>query len=283
MPHAQSGVTEQTWRNMILDAAVVYVNYGEPNERILGATNGGATFGWQEFNMRSPEIDGLKGPIKGASRITRAVPKIDVNLVEWNLQALAFSFPGVDIVTENGVATIRRSRRLMLDEDYPNNIAMVGTQSGTGEAVVMMLKNPMVMEGTEFPTTQNSEATATVSFVGHYDPQNPEDEPWEIHYPVGDATPAAFTVGQWSVSDDGSGGDITITLSALPDPGDSAITNVQYRLDGGAAVSLSGFALTAYSVSSLTDDQQYGVQVRAVNAEGPGAWSDTKTVTPTGA
>lgn len=178
-----SGVTPQTWENMIIDSAVAYVNYGLPDERILGATNGGITFGWEAFNVRTPEIDGLKGRLAGVSRITEASPQIVVNLVEFSLENFQLAFPGIDVQTQGGFTHITRSGRVIPIEEYPENLAMVGTQSGTGNPVIIMIKRPMVVSGAEIPTADDSEATAALTFVGHYDPSDPEVEPWEIIMP----------------------------------------------------------------------------------------------------
>ena len=94
--------------------------------------------------------------------------------------------------------------------------------------------------------------------------------------------PDAFTAGQWSVADDGTNGDATITITTLPADNGSAITALEYRLNGGAAVSLGGTTTGAYGISGLTDGVSTNVQVRAVNANGSGGWSDTKSVTSTG-
>jgi hypothetical protein len=69
----------------------------------------------------------------------------------------------------------------------------------------------------------------------------------------------------------------------LPDDGGSAITDLEYQLDGGAWVSLAGTTTGAYPVSGLVDDQEYDVAIRAVNALGGGTASATKAVTPTSA
>lgn len=205
-----TGVTAETWRSLILDAAVVYVNYGEPDQSVLGATNGGVTFGWEEFEVRSPEIDGIKGRLAGASRITRASPQVVVSLVEWKLSAIQLAFPGSDVVIAGGVATLTRSGRTIPIEEYPKNIAMVGTQSGTGNPVVAMIMRPMVVDGAEIPTEDESESTADLTFVGHYDPLNPELEPWEIRWPL---APSGLTLNQLvvnpaSVSGDAEQGDV---------------------------------------------------------------------------
>lgn len=94
--------------------------------------------------------------------------------------------------------------------------------------------------------------------------------------------PDAFTAGQWSVADAGTSGDATIAITTLPANNGSAITALEYRLNGGAAASLGGATTGSYGISGLTDGSATNVQVRAVNANGAGLWSDTKSVTATG-
>lgn len=100
-----------------------------------------------------------------------------------------------------------------------------------------------------------------------------------------DSVPAAFTAGQWSVTDTTEGGEIEVTVSELPSDGGSAITAVQYSLDGGAFTAFSTPLSTTgtRTITGLTDDQEYDIQLRAVNAIGNGAASDIKQVTPTAA
>lgn len=103
------------------------------------------------------------------------------------------------------------------------------------------------------------------------------------------ATPTAFTAPlqfseeQWSVNNDATGGDITITITGLPENGGSAITALEYRVDAGSWVSLGGTTTGSYGVSGLTDTVQVSITVRAVNAIGNGAASTGKNVTPTAA
>ena len=95
--------------------------------------------------------------------------------------------------------------------------------------------------------------------------------------------PAQFGTGDWSVADAGTGGDITITVTTLPDDGGSALTDLEYQIDGGSWVSLGDTATGDYPVSGLTDDVEVDVAIRAVNAVGAGTASATKAVTPTAA
>jgi len=99
--------------------------------------------------------------------------------------------------------------------------------------------------------------------------------------PAPTTAPEAFGPGQWSLADTEAGGTLALTVAALPADGGAAITGLEYRLDGGAAVALPGIAPGSYQIAGLTDDQAYDVQLRALNAEGAGGWSDVKTATPT--
>lgn len=93
--------------------------------------------------------------------------------------------------------------------------------------------------------------------------------------------PSAFTVGQWSVSDAATGGTATVTISALPSNGGSAITAIQYKAGAGAWTN-SGISSTGtFNITGLTNGAAVNVLIRAVNAIGNGADSDTKSVTPT--
>ena len=90
------------------------------------------------------------------------------------------------------------------------------------------------------------------------------------------SAPSAFVSGNCSLTagDEQAG----VVISALPNNGGSAITDIEYRLDGGSWVSSGG--TTSFTITGLTNDQEYDVELRAVNAIGAGAASDMKSVTP---
>ncbi len=95
------------------------------------------------------------------------------------------------------------------------------------------------------------------------------------------AAPAGFTA---------TSGDTQAEL-AWTDPGDSGITKYQSRHKAGTSFSDgddslwtdiddSGASTTSHTVTGLTNGTAYVFQIRAVNAGGPGAASDTATATP---
>lgn len=75
-------------------------------------------------------------------------------------------------------------------------------------------------------------------------------------------------------------GDGSLTVSAtLGSTGGSAVTSVEYRLNGGTWTA-SGGTSGSFTISGLTNGTAYAVEVRAVNAVGNGAASNSLSATP---
>lgn len=78
--------------------------------------------------------------------------------------------------------------------------------------------------------------------------------------------PEPFADIDWSVAR----GDqqAVVTISSLPADNGTTITDVEYRLNGSAWVSSGG--TTNFTITGLTNGTTYGIQLRAVNANGGG-------------
>lgn len=83
--------------------------------------------------------------------------------------------------------------------------------------------------------------------------------------------PDAFVTGDWS--EDGNG---DITISTLPADNFDDLTDIEYRVNVGAAQSFGATTTGTYSTGASVGDV---LEIRAVNSLGAGAWSDDKTVT----
>ena len=79
-------------------------------------------------------------------------------------------------------------------------------------------------------------------------------------------------------------GDASVTLT-WDNPSNSSITRYEYSVDSGSwtAVPSSDASTVTHTVTSLTNGTSYTFQVRAVNANGDGAASDSVTATPVAA
>lgn len=94
------------------------------------------------------------------------------------------------------------------------------------------------------------------------------------------SAPAAFTVLQWGLAPITGG--LRFTINSLPADGGSAITALQYRLNGGAWTAFSAATTGTYDITGLPATL-HTAEVRAVNAVDAGATSDTKSETPAAA
>ncbi|MGI3168379.1 hypothetical protein ACRARG_04455 [Pseudooceanicola sp. C21-150M6] len=90
--------------------------------------------------------------------------------------------------------------------------------------------------------------------------------------------PDAFESGDWTLTNAGDGDALTVGISSLPDNGGATITDIEYRVDGGTWTSSGG--TSGFDITGLTEDVEVDVEIRAVNAEGEGDPSDTKSETP---
>lgn len=121
--------------------------------------------------------------------------------------------------------------------------------------------------------------------AGSYQVRREAASSWSAAVTVSAAAtvPAAFGAGQWALADAATGGALSVTVSALPSDGGSALTAIQYRVNSGAwtafAPALAGTGTR--TITGLANGSAQTVELRAVNAVGAGADSDDKSATPT--
>ena len=181
------GITTETVKRFILDAGAVYLNLGEASEVLLGATRGGNVF-LVEQNIRTMEVDGARGPVKGARRIIAVRARITANLLEIDADALVKILPGsaktdypsAEAKTHDSIKRIRD----IIDGDYLTNVAIVGKISGADEDFIGIVKEALSDENMELTTADKEEGVIAVTFTGHFDPANLSEEPWEIRFPL---------------------------------------------------------------------------------------------------
>jgi len=179
------GITDDTYRRLIIDAGAVYLNYGETDERLIGATRGGNSFA-VETEYREMVVDGAKGPVKGSRRITRVVAKLTANIIEFTPEVWVLMFPGStqeDYPEVTPTHTQIKRALAISDDDYPVNIALVGQVSGSEDAIVCIINNPLVDSNIEVGMADNDEGVVAVTFTAHFDPDTLDTEPWEIRWP----------------------------------------------------------------------------------------------------
>lgn len=181
------GITTETVKNFMVGAGAVYINFGEEDERLLGATSGGNSFSIEQ-DVREAEPDGRPGPVKGMRDIVEVRPRLSVSLMEMSAQNFQMAIAGSTITPypDATAAThdeITRSRQLNIDTDYIKNVALVGKVKGSEQPAVFMIENGLQDENIELGTEDREEAVLEVTFTGHFDPASMDKEPWSILFP----------------------------------------------------------------------------------------------------
>lgn len=184
-----TGITPTSVSKFVVDAGAVYLNYGETDERLLGATRGGATFEIEQ-EIRTIEIDGSKGATMGARRVTGINAKITANLMELSTENLMVALAGsTSTLTDDTGAVgtthnnITRAAEIT-DASFVTNIALVGKVMGKTENFVGIIFNALSDGGFSMETSDKDEVVLEVQFTAHYDPANMALEPWAIRNPV---------------------------------------------------------------------------------------------------
>jgi hypothetical protein len=183
-----SGITTETYKRFLVDAGEVRIGYvdGDNPGVLLGATRGGNVY-TIETDIRSMPADGAKGDVKGGRRIVKVTAKMAINLVEFTPDILLLALPGS--TTEevpSGSPThdeIRRKLAIAL-ENYSDNVVLLGELSGSARPVVLGLENVLSTGNFELNFQEADEAVLKLEFTGHFDPDDLENEPWFIRYPL---------------------------------------------------------------------------------------------------
>jgi hypothetical protein len=150
-----NAISTGTINKLILDAGVVYVDYGEVTQRLLGATDGGNTFKQVE-EARDIPVDNKYGPkYKGLKRITARSAELTVNLKEIDATSLK------DVILGSTVTGTLKS--------YAVEYAGIGTTATSGETFTLLhkpIRSTMLFFKGGAPESTWSTAMAVASSTG---------------------------------------------------------------------------------------------------------------------
>ena len=179
-----SNINSETHKRLILDNAVVQLNYTTTAATNLGATRGGATF-MVEREYRDVEVDGTKGSVKGFKRVISESPQITATCIEYTSTMISQLIPGVSVTTATSTQTYDKitSDVNISSTNYLTDVAIVGTVSGSTVDAVCIVKNALNDGNFEMATEDQNEAETEVQFTGHYASTALSSAPWEIRYP----------------------------------------------------------------------------------------------------
>ncbi len=198
MPLKKTGYSKTTSKNYLINAATIYtgVKYddvaGDFTGTLHGATSGGVTL-TVEQSYRDIEIDGTSHmKVKGNKVLESATATVTANMKELTAENIRKSLNGT--IREAGVGEapegykVIETKRYLEDDDYIENMAIVGTLSGTDKPVIAIIDNAISTGGLELGTEDNNEAVVEQTYEAHAtDEQLDADQyPWRILFPTVD-------------------------------------------------------------------------------------------------
>ena len=179
----RSGITSDTPKRYVVDAGEVRINYQDGNDQgsLLGATMDGNEF-VIETEIRDPRPDGARGKVKGLRTYNDIAVQLTANLFEITLENLENNLPGVS-TSDDGTHQVLSQGVDISDNDYIDNVAIIGTLSGSDEPIICIVKNALADDGFELSMADRDDVVQAVTFSGHFDPSSLETAPYEIRYP----------------------------------------------------------------------------------------------------
>ncbi len=178
----ETGLNIETPNRIVVDAGALYVNYGEGNQALLGATRGGGAFRiTQEF--RDVEVDGVLGSIKGLRRVVQASASITCTLIEFTDENLQRLIPGASIADLANHKSLTRQAAIA-DSDYLTNLALVANVSNQNNNFIGIIRNVLQTGEFAMTVTDREEGVVACEFTAHFDGSTPTLEPWELRWPT---------------------------------------------------------------------------------------------------
>lgn len=175
--------TQQQLENIQIDYGIVYVNYGETDEALLGPTRGGGTFSVTK-NIREIEFDGRRGKTKGMQVVDEINAMLSVTHLNSSMETLKLAMPYAtfegDGTTIPYTITCKSANVGVIPSTaYLKNITMFA-KTVKGEYKKITLYNAMSENDFSFAAAPKAEGTIAMEVYAHWDPTNDAQDLYKI-------------------------------------------------------------------------------------------------------
>lgn len=190
----KTGYSEKTSKHYLIDAGTIYTNVTHTAEggftgELHGATSGGVSLEIEQ-EYRDIEVDGTGyTKVKGNKLLVSASAKATANMKEITAEtirrSLNASMRDAEVDEAPTGYKVIESKRHLEDSDYLDNIAIVGTLTGTNEPIIAILDNALCISGLGMEQEDDNEAIIEQEYEAHASHEQlvAEALPWRILYP----------------------------------------------------------------------------------------------------
>ena len=181
-----NGITAGTPKNLQLDAGAFFIGFEVGKDtyasaknagKCLGATQGGGTF-TAKPTIRNIDVDGAVGRVKGLTDIQTWEISLSATVIETTVKSLKAALVAATVTKGTGTGegagngiptgyTEIKGNAGIADTDYISDITWVGCLSGSGEPIIIQIKNALNEDGLSMDFAPNSEGKVKLTFYAY--------------------------------------------------------------------------------------------------------------------
>ena len=173
-----TNLTKKQIENIQIDESVIFLNYGETDERVLAPTRGGGEFA-ATVTVRDIDFDGKHGKTAGTQVIEEQGASIKVTTLCMSQENLALAIPGCVVKDKDGNAISNPKTGIIPDSAYLKNITMFAKLI-SGKYKKIVIYNPMHETGFTAKAVQKAEGELGFEFLAHYKHSDLDGDLWEV-------------------------------------------------------------------------------------------------------
>lgn len=173
----KTGYTQDTPKRFQLNAGALLENLtwvkgadqaaGKWSGDLIGATSGGSSISLVN-TFRQAEIDGVFTAVVGGDSIESSEGKFEVNMIEWTADNLKRALLADSKVSDGSAYPsgyeVITTRREVKETDYIENLAYVGTITGSEEPIIIIMHHAFPTGGLEFEPQDKQEGIYKLVF-----------------------------------------------------------------------------------------------------------------------
>ena len=161
-----TNLTKKKIKDIQIDEALVFINYGTAKSQILGPTRGGGEF-VATATVRPIEFDGRRGKTAGMEVIEEQAASIKLTTLCMSQEDLARAIPNCVVEDDEGQTIQNPESGVVSDDSYIENITVFAKLLG-GAYKKITVFNAMHESGISTKAVQKAEGELGLEFHAHY-------------------------------------------------------------------------------------------------------------------
>lgn len=173
-----TNLTKKQIESIQIDESVIFLDYGEENERFLAPTRGGGEFA-ATVTVRDIDFDGKHGKTAGTQVIEEQGASIKVTTLCMSQENLALAIPTCTVSSASGKVIKNPKTGVIPLSAYLKNVTMFAKLIGGGYKKIT-IHNPMHETGFTAKAVQKAEGELAFEFVAHYPHSDLDGDLWQV-------------------------------------------------------------------------------------------------------